>query len=62
MCLTILKIIWVSRFSKHAGNHKATEEPHIGNFDETHPHPEVHVLKVDHLDVISGGMATPQLK
>lgn len=63
-------IICVLRFSKliksiswkHAGNHKGTEEPHIGNFHETHPHPEVHVSKVDHLDAISGGMATPQLK
>lgn len=63
-------IICVLRFSKliksvswkHAGNHKGTEEPHIGNFHETHPHPEVHVSKVDHLDAISGGMATSQLK
>lgn len=63
-------IICVLRFSKliksfswkHVGNHKGTKEPHLGNFLETYPHPEVHVLKVDHLDAISGGMATPQLK
>lgn len=63
-------IICVLRFSKliksfswkHVCNHKGTKEPHLGNFLETYPHPEVHVLKVDHLDAISGGMATPQLK
>ena len=59
--LRFLKLI--KSFSwKHTGNHKGTKEPHLGNFLETHPHPEVHVSEVDHLDAISGGMATPQLK